>query len=244
MKLLNNMYSLFSAFFWTLVSHAMVSTAFQTNIPPSSSQHQIKQQRPIAVATNTEVVLRNMAGSFMVASTILSNVLIMAPVPSYAAAPPTIISSSSRVYETPVTHVMESSTTQLLAARSGGRAGGRSASSSSRSVSRPSSPTVIQRRTTVIQQPVYTTPNVIVSPGGYGYGGGYYSPQPSGLGLAIGLNAISGIGEGFREARQENEIRSTRDQLNDARVREAEMAVKIQQLEQMQQLQQQQLMTK
>ena len=185
---------------------------------------------------DTEVVLRNMAGTFIAASTILSNVLIMAPAPSYA----TTFNGGD---ETHMTNVMES-TTQFLAGRSGGRAGGRS--SSSRSVSRPSSsssPTVIQRRTTVIQQPVYTSPNVIVAPG-YGYGGGFYSPQPSGLGLAIGLNAVSGIGEGFREARQENEIRSTRDQLNDAKVREAEMAVKIQQLEQMQQMRQQQLMTK
>jgi hypothetical protein len=64
---------------------------------------------------------------------------------------------------------------------------------------------------------------------------GYYAPQPSGLGLAIGLNAVSGIAEGFREARQENEIRSTRDQLNESRIREAEMAAKLQRLEQQQQ---------
>ena len=157
-------------------------------------------------------------GSFLAVSTILSNTVVLPVLPSQAAAFPV------------------DATTLVVAARSGGRAGGRAAAP--RSVTRP----VPQRsRTTTIVTP----PPVIVTPGyggGYGYGGGFYNnPSPSGLGLAIGLNAVSGISEGFREARQENEIRSTRDQLNDARVREAEMAVKLQQLEQQMQQQQQQL---
>jgi hypothetical protein len=167
-----------------------------------------------------EVVIRNVAGSVIATSTILSNVIML---PQVSDASDANINSAF------------DSTTQLLAARSGGRAGGRAAPS--RSVSRPSSssPTVIQRRTTVIQQPIYTSPSVMMSPG-------YYSPQPSGLGLAIGLNAVSGIADGFREARQENEIRSTRDQLNESRIREAEMAARLQQLEKQQQ--QQLMMTK
>ena len=156
-------------------------------------------------------------GSFLAVSTILSNTVVLPVLPSQAAAFPV------------------DATTLVVAARSGGRAGGRAAAP--RSVTRP----LPQRsRTTIV-----TPPPVIVTPGyggGYGYGGGFYNnPSPSGLGLAIGLNAVSGISEGFREARQENEIRSTRDQLNDARVREAEMAVKLQQLEQQMQQQQQQL---
>ena len=154
-------------------------------------------------------------GSILAVSTILSNTVVLPVLPSDAAA-------------------FTPATTLVVAARSGGRAGGRAAAP--RSVTRP----LPQRsRTTIV-----TPPPVIVTPGyggGYGYGGGFYNPSPSGLGLAIGLNAVSGISEGFREARQENEIRSTRDQLNDARVREAEMAVKLQQLEQQMQQQQQQL---
>ena len=83
-----------------------------------------------------------------------------------------------------------------------------------------------QSRTTIIA-PSYSPG--FVSPG-------YYAPPPSGLGLAIGINAVSGIADGFREARQENELRSTRDQLTEARIKEAEMESRLRQLEQQQQL--------
>ena len=95
---------------------------------------------------------------------------------------------------------------------------------------RSAAPTrVIERQTTIIQQPAYA--------GGYGggYGGGYMAPpmgnSGSGLGLILGVNAVSGIASGFREARQENEIRSTRDQLTEARIKEAEMEARLKQLE-------------
>jgi hypothetical protein len=179
-----------------------------------------------------EVAFRNFAGSLVAASTILSNVVLWVPAPADAttAATPTPSTTTTSLV------VTDASTQILLAARSGGRAGGRSSSSRSagrssmstpsrRSVSSPS--TILERRTTVIQQPVYSAPTVIMSPG-------YYAPQPSGLGLAIGLNAVSGIADGFREARQENEIRSTRDQLTEARVKEAEMEARLRQLEQQQ----------
>jgi hypothetical protein len=175
-----------------------------------------------------EVAIKNAAGTFIAASTIVSNIVIMNP--SMADASTTSLSSSFDV----------TATTQLLAARSGGRAGGRSSSMRSAPSTRSVAPQVIERRTTtVIQQPMYTSPGIIMSPG-------YYTPSPSGLGLAIGLNAVSGIADGFREARQENEIRSTREQLNESRIREAEMAARLRALEQNQQLQQQQqlMMTK
>jgi len=137
------------------------------------------------------------AASFAIACTVLSN---LAVVPAEA-------------YSTQ----FDAGSSQVLAARSGGRAGGRS----SRAPSRAAPTKVVERRTTVIQQPG-------------GYGGAAYmapppiyaAPQPSGLGLMLGLNAVSGITEGMREARQENEIRSTRDQLTEARIKEAEMEVR------------------
>lgn len=110
----------------------------------------------------------------------------------------------------------DAGSSQVLAARSGGRAGGRAPA-------RAAPTRVIERQTTtVIQQ----TPSVYMAPSPM-----YYSPQPSGLGLALGLNAVSGISEGFREARQENEIRSTRDQLTESRIKEAQMEARLRQLE-------------
>ena len=69
----------------------------------------------------------------------------------------------------------------------------------------------------------------MVSPGyGYGYG---YNPN-AGLGLALGINAIGNIGEGMREYRQETEIRDTRSELQQAKMKEAELEMRLRQLEQ------------
>ncbi|EJK67305.1 hypothetical protein THAOC_11678 [Thalassiosira oceanica] len=111
----------------------------------------------------------------------------------------------------------------LLSARSGGRAGGR-ARSMPRSSPPPSSggTTVINKRT-VIQ-----APPVVVGGGGYGYGSyGYgYDPTP---GLVFG--AVNAIGNGMREARQNDMIRTQQAELNASRMNEAEMAARIRQLE-------------
>jgi hypothetical protein len=121
----------------------------------------------------------------------------------------------------------------VVAARSGGRAGGRSAPRpASRSVApSSSSKTVINRSTTVIQAPP------VVVGGGYGYGGyggyGYYDPTP-GIALNLGLSAVSAVGNGMREYRQESEIARSRAELGAAKEREAEMAERIRALEQMQ----------
>ena len=115
---------------------------------------------------------------------------------------------------------LDSSSQVLLAARSGGRAGGRARSAPSRAA--PPAPTrVIERQTTIIQQPSYGGGVAMMAPSPM-----YMAPQPSGLGLALGINAVSGIAEGFREARQENEIRTTQQQLTEARIKEAEMEVR------------------
>ena len=122
---------------------------------------------------------------------------------------------------------------QVIAGRSGGRAGGRSRSSSFKSAptSYKSSPTVIKKTTVIQQAPVMVAPPPVYG-GGYGYGGGN-----SGLGLAIGLNAVSSIGEGMREARQESEIRESRQELTNARIKEAELEARLRQLEASQQRQ-------
>jgi hypothetical protein len=180
------------------------------------------QRSSTQLAASTQP-FQKLAGAFLATTTILSNVVWFAPPQPADAA----------------SFFDDSSSTMTLAARSGGRAGGRAAPrmsspSSSSSYARPSSSSsstrVIERQTTIIQQPS----TVLVAPPpvyGGGFGGGYYAPQPSGLGLAIGLNAVSGIAEGFREARQENEIRSTRDQLTEARIKEAEMEARLRALE-------------
>ena len=163
-------------------------------------------QKP--ASSSIEEGVKKTLASFALASTVLTN---LAVVPAEAYTGFDALDSSSQV---------------LLAARSGGRAGGRSRSAPSRSVRAAPAPTrVIERQTTIIQQ----QPS---------YGGGssvmmmapppmYMAPSaPSGLGLALGINAVSGIADGFREARQENEIRTTQQQLTDARIKEAEMEVR------------------
>lgn len=173
--------------------------------PVHLSQHQQQTLRgtsSLAAAPSPTDVARKFCASFIATSTILSNVAILAP-PQEAFA-------------------FDAGSSQVIAARSGGRAGGRAPARSAA----PSRTRVIERQTTVIQQqPMYA------SPGGMMMAPPMYAPQPSGLGLAIGLNAVSGISSGFREARQENEIRSTRDQLTEARIKEAEMEARLRQLE-------------
>jgi len=117
---------------------------------------------------------------------------------------------------------------QVIAARSGGRAGGRS--SASRSAARPSSSyssppsrstTVINRTYVTPAAPVYSSP-VIVAPS--------YNPMP-GLGLSLGLNALGQIGNDMRDYRQEREIQDTRSELQSAKMREAQMEARLNQLE-------------
>mmetsp|Transcript_62823 Transcript_62823/g.152947 ORF Transcript_62823/g.152947 Transcript_62823/m.152947 type:complete len:272 (-) Transcript_62823:360-1175(-) len=123
-------------------------------------------------------------------------------------------------------------TTQLLAARSGGRAGGRSAggrsapspAARSRSSSTTTNTRVIERTRYVPTPGVgYGGPSVIVAPP-------MYNPFP-GYGLGLGLNAVNQIGNDMRDYRQENEIQSTRAQLQQSQMREAEMEARLRQLE-------------
>jgi hypothetical protein len=115
---------------------------------------------------------------------------------------------------------------QVVAARSGGRAGGRSAGA--RAAPRPSSHssttinTRVIERTRYIPSPSYS-PGIIIAPP-------VYNPLP-GYGLGLGLNAINQIGNDMRDYRQENEIRDARYQLEQARMKEAELDARLRQLE-------------
>lgn len=130
----------------------------------------------------------------------------------------------------------------LLAARSGGRTGGRVSRSSSMprsSYARPS--TTINRQTTI-----YRTSPTIITPGfGYGYGGGFYSPYgfgPSpGLGLYMGLETIGAVSRAMREARQEQQLARTEEELRQAKMKEMELEIRMAQLEGNQLTQQQQM---
>jgi len=114
----------------------------------------------------------------------------------------------------------------VIAARSGGRSGGRS-SGARRSAPRPSSSsstTVINRNTYVSPSPMYSSPTVIMAPP-------VYNPM-GGLGLSLGLNAVSNIGNDMRDYRQEREIQDTRGELQQSKMREAEMSARLNRLEQ------------
>lgn len=130
---------------------------------------------------------------------------------------------------------------QVVAARSGGRAGGRAAPRpAARPMPRPSGTTTNTRvieRTRYVPSPTYSSPGIIMAPP-------IYNPLP-GYGLGLGLNAINQIGNDMRDYRQEGEIRDARYQLEQARMREAELDARLRQLEngqQPNQLTQQQLL--
>ena len=123
------------------------------------------------------------------------------------------------------------SSSVLLSARSGGRAGGRSMP---RSMPR-SSPQMTGGATVINKRTVIQAPPVVIGGGGYGGGYGYggygygYDPTP---GLVFG--AVNAIGNGMRESRQNDMIRTQQAELNASKLSEAEMAARIRQLEMMQ----------
>jgi uncharacterized membrane protein len=148
---------------------------------------------------------KRMAASFLVAAYLMSNVAVVAPAFAYD----DLFGSS-----------------EVIAGRSGGRSGGRSSSGGASSFKSSRAPTVIDRRTTVIQSPGYATP-VMVAPM-YGYG---YNPM-AGLGLGLGLGAVNDIGNTMRDYRQESEIQESKAELQQARMKAAELEGRLRQLEQ------------
>eukprot|EP00522_Entomoneis_paludosa_P006032 CAMPEP_0172440682 /NCGR_PEP_ID=MMETSP1065-20121228/1315_1 /TAXON_ID=265537 /ORGANISM="Amphiprora paludosa, Strain CCMP125" /LENGTH=200 /DNA_ID=CAMNT_0013189653 /DNA_START=70 /DNA_END=672 /DNA_ORIENTATION=+ len=128
--------------------------------------------------------------------------------------------------------MMDFGSSDVIAARSGGRAGGRASSGgASRSSSyRPSSSTTYRSSTTIVAP----RPSVIVAPpvvgyGGYGYG--YQPPSLGGLATGYALGSMGNIGNDMRDYRQEREIQDSRYQLEQARLKEAELEGRLRALE-------------
>jgi hypothetical protein len=120
---------------------------------------------------------------------------------------------------------------QIVAARSGGRAGGRSSAPRSYSAPRsvPRSNTVYRSGTTTIVRPMIAPSPIIVSPFGYSPFG--YNPLGGGFGLGYGLGAMSNRGDEMRDYRQEAEIQKSSAELEQAKIREAELEARIRALE-------------
>lgn len=110
---------------------------------------------------------------------------------------------------------------QVIAGRSGGRSGGRVSRGTSNSY-KATAPTRTVQRTTVIQSPAYVSPMYVAPP--------VYSPMP-GLGLGLGLSAVNDIGNTMRDIRQESEIQQGKSELQQARMKEAELEARLRQLE-------------
>lgn len=120
---------------------------------------------------------------------------------------------------------------EVISARSGGRSGGRVSSGGARSSSSYSrSSTTIVRPTTVITSPSYMAPPVYIAPPVIGYGGYGYNPL-GGLGMGYALGSMNNIGNDMRDMRQESEIQQSKVQLEQARMKEAELEARLRQLE-------------
>lgn len=190
--------------------------------------------------SQTEDNERKFAASVLTAAYLFANVLSVAP----AFASPDDFGGSS----------------QVVAARSGGRMGGRSSmgtrgSSPSYSKTSVSHTTIVQP--SVVQSPVMVAPPVGY---GYGYGPDpaaismfiSCSFQQNSqylasiwvvsnatllacssilLGLSVGISAINGISREMREQSQEREIMRERAELEQSRVRQAELEARLRALE-------------
>jgi hypothetical protein len=147
-------------------------------------------------------------------------------------------------------------TSEVVAARSGGRAGGRSSSGGYRGggggggrssfsgggAARSGfsgggggstySPTY---RSTTIVRPMYAPQPILGSPYGYGggYGGGFGMSPFSGLGLGYGLGSMNNNNRGdqARDYQQEKDIVAERSELEQTKLRAAELEQRIKALE-------------
>ena len=119
---------------------------------------------------------------------------------------------------------------QVIAARSGGRSGGRAGSGGNsrayRSSAPPSKTTYKSYSSTTVVAP--PSPTVVVTPG-YSMG---YSYNPLGnLATGYALGTIGNIGNSMQDARQEREIQQSRYELEQARMKEAELEGRLRALE-------------
>jgi hypothetical protein len=205
--------------------------SFQTGVLPSTKSTSLTMNHHRNSNINNHQGIQSAAAASLVAATLLFG--------NIAAAGPAIAAVSLDDNDN---MLPDFSTHLMIAARSGGRAGGRSAGA--RAAPRPSSSSSTTTNTRIIERtryvPSYSSPSVILAPPPV-----YYNPLP-GYGLGLGLNAINQIGNDMRDYRQENEIRDARTQLEQSKMREAEMEARLRVLEQgqvnQQQLTNQQLM--
>jgi hypothetical protein len=162
--------------------------------------------------------LKKVATSALAAAFLAANVVAMEPALA-------LDSSSSSMFDF--------GSSEVIAGRSGGRSGGRVSSGGARSSSYSRSSTTIVRPTTVIRtSPTYVAPPVYIAPSiGYGYG---YNPL-GGLGMGYALGSMNNIGNDMRDYRQESEIQQSKVQLEQARMKEAELEARLRQLEAAQQ---------
>lgn len=127
---------------------------------------------------------------------------------------------------------MDFGSSETIAARSGGRSGGRASSGGNskayRSSSRPSTSYKSYSSTTYVSPPT----SVIVAPPSYSMG---YSYNPlGGLGnVAAGyaLGSLSNNGDSYRDARQEQEIRQSEYELQQAKMKELELETRLRAME-------------
>ena len=123
---------------------------------------------------------------------------------------------------------------EVVAARSGGRSGGRASSGGNSRSYRSSAPASRSTyksysSTTYVAPP---SPTILVTPS---YGLGYSYNPLGGVATGYALGTLGNIGNSFQDARQEREIQESRYELEQARMREAELEGRLRALEQQQQ---------
>ena len=186
------------------------ASAFTPIATPATRVHS-RNDGALNATPNVGDVLRKTFASFAAGAVILSNVAI---------APAAAFDNND----------LDFGSSQVLAARSGGRAGGRSSYKAppamrSSAPQKAASPTII--RETRIITPAYS------GGGAYMAAPMYAAPQPGfpGLGVVAGLGAMNAIGDNIREYRQEGEIRDARQQVNEARIKQAELEARLNAME-------------
>ena len=125
---------------------------------------------------------------------------------------------------------MDFGSSQVVAGRSGGRSGGRASSGGNSRSYRSSAPSTTYKSSTTYVAPRPTT--VIVAPPSYSMG---YSYNPlGGLGnVAAGyaLGSMAGGGNNYQDSRQEQEIRQSQYELQQAKMKEVELEARLRALE-------------
>lgn len=114
---------------------------------------------------------------------------------------------------------------EVIAARSGGRSGGRAGSGGNSRSYRSSAPSTTYRS---YSSTTYVAPPVVVTPS---YSMGYSYNPLGGMATGYALGTLGNIGNSMQDARQEREIQQSRYDLEQARMKEAELEGRLRALE-------------